>query len=149
MPYNRTGRPPGRPEKSAFLPDGTPNLTDRQWFGAASEPTWIEGGGRARPADDPWPANASAVARRVGTSERAVQKWRRNPVYRVVVDAFHRWTARDEISRLGRIVNGYYRLDATERERIADIAADARRLFAVAEKRRRKAEAQGTIWWTR
>jgi hypothetical protein len=85
MPYKPTGRLPGRPEKPFFLPDGTPNLTPSQWAGAASEPSEPAYYERARPADDPWPCNASRVARLVGVSERAVQKWRRDPAYREAV----------------------------------------------------------------
>lgn len=97
MPYRPTGRANGRPRKVIPPPDGTkPRLSERQWRALRAEtqpfldrlpplPSFVEG--------------TSQVAGVAGVTQRTVQRWRKDELYR---RGFF-WLLRESISALQRL----------------------------------------------
>ena len=81
MPYNPTGRPPGRPKKKPY--DGKigdrPNLSQQKWRALTRELQGVRDWER-----EPWPSSASSrsIADHVGVSHQTICNWRKDPAYR-------------------------------------------------------------------
>jgi len=83
MPYKRTGKPAGRPRKTATAMGSRPSLSSEQWVALDLELASVHWGAwvsRASSGDEelPWPSKASLakIANSVGKSREAVRKWR-------------------------------------------------------------------------
>lgn len=97
MPYRPTGRFSGRPRKVIPPPDGTmPRLAARQWHALRAETQpFLDG----LPPLPRFVEETSQVADVAGVTQRTVQRWRHDELYR----RGFVWLLRDTISALQRL----------------------------------------------